>query len=149
MSINLTWFQLKKVGRLTILLQVVLIVFLFLFRLVQAFTIQTTLISELPKVVIIFAPIYEEVIFRGLFLVILLKYFSRNKAIILSSALFGLWHLKNLPHLSNFALFYQVGYAALFIGPILAYTAVKTKTIWPGAILHYANNIIAPLFGII
>jgi len=149
MLINLNWFQLKKVWRLTIPLQVVLIVFLFLFRSVQAFTIQTGLVSELPKFVIIFAPIYEEVIFRGLFLVIFLKYFNRNKAIFLSSVIFGLWHLKNLPHLSSFALLYQVSYAALFIGPILAYIATKTKTIWPGVILHYANNIIAPLFAII
>jgi len=149
MFINLTWFHLKKIWRLTIPLQVGLLVFLFLCRSIQAITIQTTLINELPKFVIIFAPIYEELIFRGLFLVLLLKYFSRNKAIILSSALFGLWHLKNFPHLSSFALFYQIGYAALFIGPVLAYLATKTKTIWPGVILHYINNIIAPLFNII
>ncbi|QQR93205.1 CPBP family intramembrane metalloprotease [bacterium] len=149
MHINLTWFHLKKVWKLTIPLQTLLIIFLFVFRSVQAFNIQTGLVSELPKFVTIFAPIYEEVIFRGLCLAMFLKYFNRNKAIILSSLIFGLWHLKNSTHLSNFALLYQVSYAMFLIGPILAYITIKTKTIWPGIILHYVNNIISSLIPII
>ena len=141
--------RLKKVWKLTASTQIVLIWFLFLFRAVQAYTSQATLIQKLPKLVIIFAPIYEEVIFRGLVLMFLFKYINRTKSIILSSVLFGLWHLKNYSHLDSFTLLYQVGYAIIFIGPILAYVATKTKTIWVGVILHYTNNIIAPLFSII
>ena len=135
--------------KLTVPLQVILIVFLLSIRVVQAYTVQATLIEKLPKFVIILAPIYEEVIFRGIILTLLLRHFNQTKSILLSSALFGLWHLKNYAHLDNFALLYQIGYATLFIGPILACVTSKTKTIWVGVIIHYVNNLIAPLFSII
>ncbi len=35
----------------------------------------------------------------------------------------------------------QVLYTALIFGPITAAIALKTRTIWPGVILHYLNNL--------
>jgi membrane protease YdiL (CAAX protease family) len=32
-------------------------------------------------------------------------------------------------------------YTTLIFGPVTAVLALKTRTIWPGAILHYLNNL--------
>jgi len=87
-------FQFKRVWRLNVVVQVVLICFLF-----AGMTFAVT---------ILFAPIFEELIFRG-------------------------WILDDLA--------YQMIYATLVVGPLLGYMALKAKTIWPGVILHYLNNI--------
>jgi hypothetical protein len=35
----------------------------------------------------------------------------------------------------------QLLYTTLIFGPVTAVLALKTRTIWPGAILHYLNNL--------
>ena len=49
-----------------------------------------------PSTSLLFVPIYEELLFRG----VVLKYFESSygwgRAILFTSALFGLWHLKNI-----------------------------------------------------
>ncbi|MDA9129051.1 CPBP family intramembrane metalloprotease [Candidatus Gracilibacteria bacterium] len=99
---------------------------------------------------LLFAPIYEEVLFRGIILIGLLKIFTKQSSIILwSGILFGIWHLKNFPFLeldfSQNGLYRQVIYTAL-LGSFLSYLALKYKTIWIGVIIHYFNNIfLAPV----
>ena len=93
----------------------------------------------------VFAPIYEEIIFRGLLLSLLLKRFPTKQAALISTLLFGLWHLKNIFYLPPGRLLYQIFYAGLIIGPVLTYLRFRTKSIWPGVILHYVNNIWAPI----
>lgn len=88
-----------------------------------------------------FAPIYEEIIFRGILLPYLLIDQSVAVSIIVSSLLFGIWHLKNIEHMEKRELLFQILYAALIIGPLLGYIAVITGTIWVGVILHYLNNV--------
>ncbi len=95
----------------------------------------------MPYWIILFAPIYEEVIFRGWILGNLKKRFSVKWAIGISSVVFGLWHLKNLFYFDAPDVVYQMVYAGLLLGPVFGYIAVKTKTIWPGVILHYLNSI--------
>lgn len=90
-----------------------------------------------------FAPIYEEVIFRGILLPFLLIDQSIPVAIIVSSLLFGIWHLKNIEHMEKKGLTSQILYSGLVIGPLLGCIAVLTGTIWIGVILHYLNNIIS------
>lgn len=93
----------------------------------------------------IFAPFYEEMIFRGLILGGLLSLYRKRTAIILSSFLFGIWHLKNFSIHSSEALIYQVLYTGLILGPLLAWFTLKTKSIWIGVLIHSANNILSPL----
>lgn len=90
---------------------------------------------------ILFAPIFEELIFRGWILGELRKRHSAMKALVYSSVLFGLWHLKNIFYFDLEDLAYQMIYAAVIVGPMLAWLTLKTKTLWPGVILHYINNI--------
>ena len=74
--------------------------------------------------------ICEEYLFRGAVLGLLLP-FGRTTAIIGSSVLFGFMHQNPLQ------LFYTV-----FMGVILGYIYVKTKSIWACVLLHFFNNLI-------
>lgn len=74
--------------------------------------------------------ICEEYLFRGAILGLLLP-FGRTAAIIGSSILFGFMHQNPLQ------LFYTV-----FMGVILGYIYVKTKSIWACVLLHFFNNLI-------
>lgn len=74
--------------------------------------------------------ICEEYFFRGAILGLLLP-FGRTAAIIGSSVLFGFMHQNPLQ------LFYTV-----FMGVILGYIYVKTKSIWACVLLHFFNNLI-------
>jgi membrane protease YdiL (CAAX protease family) len=85
---------------------------------------------------------------RGLLLTALTKFYSVRNSIIISSMLFGLWHVKNIVYLSPHDMVIQALYAGLIIGPVLAYLAVKTRSIWFGVMLHYLNNILAPFSSI-
>jgi uncharacterized protein len=98
---------------------------------------------------VLFVPIYEEIIFRGFILGALLAHTSRTRAIVFSSFLFGIWHLKNIFYDPIPQVAYQVAYATLFIGPLFAFLAIRTRTIWPGVILHFLNNLLAPLSWVI
>ncbi len=100
-------------------------------------------------VTMLFAPIYEELIFRGWIFGELNKHHSAVKSVALTSLLFGLWHLKNIFYLETHDLMYQMVYAGLILGPILAWIALRSKSVWPGVILHYLNNVGAILFTIL
>lgn len=99
---------------------------------------------------LIFAPIYEEILFRGLILVGLLKIFQKKSSVIIWwGILFGLWHLKNFPFVeldfSQYGLYRQVIYTT-FLWSFLTYLALRYKTIWLGVMIHYVNNIfLAPV----
>ena len=129
------FFELRKVWGITPFFQAVLIIALFLLMAFQ---------MEILNVRLLFVPIYEEVIFRGLILGFLMGKMSDRGAIIASSALFGLWHLKNFSSMETQALISQVVYTGVILGPILAWIAIKKKTIWPGVIIHYLNNLWSP-----
>lgn len=90
-----------------------------------------------------FVGIYEEVIFRGIILVALLNMYSAVTAVVVSSLLFGLWHLKNIFYFSKRELWYQMLYSGLVFGPIVAILTIITGTIWLAVIVHYLNNLLA------
>ncbi len=94
-----------------------------------------------PDVWILFVPIAEEILFRGLILGAFELAYGPARAVVLSSVFFGLWHLKNVFWLSEYQLIHQMLYTTLIFGPVTAVLALKTRTIWPGAILHYLNNL--------
>ena len=80
-------------------------------------------------VVVILAPIAEEILFRGIVFNMLSKHWSDVAAIIVSTVLFGLYH-GNLM---------QAIYV-LPIGLLLGYTAYKCKSVLPCIVIHMINN---------
>ena len=98
-----------------------------------------------PDVWILFVPITEEILFRGLILGALEIAYGPVRAVLLSSLFFSLWHLKNVFWLTDGQLIHQMLYTGLIFGPVTAILALKTRTIWPGVILHYVNNLLVAL----
>jgi membrane protease YdiL (CAAX protease family) len=94
-----------------------------------------------PDVWILFVPITEEILFRGLILGALEIAYGPACAVLVSSLFFALWHLKNIFWLTEYNLIHQMIYTGVIFGPITALLALKTRTIWPGVILHYLNNL--------
>lgn len=85
----------------------------------------------------IFAPVVEEIVFRGAILRILLGLFSRSwhwVAIIFSALIFGAIHL-NLAQ----------GLHAFVIGLLLGWMYYRTSSVVPGILLHWINNTVAYL----
>ncbi len=77
----------------------------------------------------IFAPIMEEVIFRGFFLQRMAFKWGIKRAVIVSSLIFGLGH------------FDIVG--AFIFGVVMCLLYIKTKNIWTNIAVHALNNCIA------
>lgn len=85
----------------------------------------------------IFAPVVEEIVFRGAILRILLGLFSRSwhwVAIIFSALIFGAIHL-NLAQ----------GLHAFVIGLLLGWMYYRTSSVVPSILLHWINNTVAYL----
>lgn len=85
----------------------------------------------------IFAPVVEEIVFRGAILRILLGLFNRSwhwVAIIFSALIFGAIHL-NLAQ----------GLHAFVIGLLLGWMYYRTSSVVPGILLHWINNTVAYL----
>lgn len=140
-------FQFKTVWKLSPGFQIAAIAVLYLLITTYSWldVQKTGLMYGYPiHVSLLFAPIYEEIIFRGLILMTLLKHYSATRSIVVSSLLFGLWHLKNVFYLDTDHLIQQLIYTTFFFGPVTAWLALKLKTLWPGIIIHYLNNLLAP-----
>ena len=146
-SMKSTNFQFKKIMFLTPFIQISILAILFIGTTIlanQSYQ-KTGLLFGNPLFTymgILFAPIYEEIIFRGIIFQKLLKGNSVFKAIILSSIIFGLWHIKNIFFQDMSHLISQVLYTTFIFGPLMCLIAYKTKTIWIGSIIHYLNNFI-------
>lgn len=107
------------------------------------FSTQTLTVIAFPKTLgaiippLIFAPIFEELMFRG-------QIFKNNKplgeffAILVSGLFFGLWH-QNLPQVCTTA----------FMGMFLCFIYLRTKSIFPCMAAHFFNNFVVSLRDII
>lgn len=140
-----SYIEFKKVGVVTPFVQILTMVLLFVLTAIigKLYLVETGSLFGRPTsfyLETMFAPIYEEIIFRGLVFGLLLKNHSLLKAIVYSSLLFGLWHLKNIFFMEPLELIRQMIYTGLIFGPLMAWITFKTKTIWIAAILHYVNN---------
>lgn len=82
------------------------------------------------------APVLEELIFRGVILDSLLKRLSPVRAIIWSSVIFGIAHANPWQFIAAFS-----------IGLIVGWLYYRTKSIWPGILLHFINNATASVLG--
>jgi len=143
------YFALKSFWILTSEVQIALISVLFILTtILQHRYFQKTgkMFENYPaSVSILFAPIYEEVLFRGFILYGLMNLYSTTTAIIVSSLLFGIWHFKNIFWVKKTNLIYQMAYTGLILGPVMALVTIWSGTIWPAVILHYINNLVSPL----
>ena len=136
--------QFRKFWLFTPIVQIGIVAMLYVLTTLlfaRGFRLSGTMLGGPPEVWILFVPITEEILFRGFILGALERAYGAARAIVLSSALFGLWHLKNTFWMTNDALEGQMLYTALLFGPITAALALKLRTIWPGVILHYLNNL--------
>lgn len=79
----------------------------------------------------IYAPFIEEMMYRGIILNGLLKKYSTTIAIIISSLIFGLMHFSFLQSINAF-----------FIGIIIGYIFIKTKSLYLCIFIHFFNNFI-------
>ena len=84
----------------------------------------------------IFAPVFEEIIYRGIILNVLLQKFNTLFGVILSSMIFALVHF-NL----------HQGVNALVVGLLLAFIYVKTRSIRLCIYAHFFNNFYVLLEG--
>lgn len=75
------------------------------------------------------APILEELIFRGVVLKRFLEKYNPQKAIFWSAFIFGIFHLNPWQFI-----------AAFLIGLVIGWLYYKTKSLWPGLFIHFANN---------
>ncbi|MCC2631668.1 MAG: putative metal-dependent rane protease [Patescibacteria group bacterium] len=82
----------------------------------------------------VFGPIAEEIIFRGLLLPSLVERFGEKRAVLWSSAIFGIVHIHPVQAV-----------VAFFGGLFYAKMRLRTGSIVPGIILHMVNNIIATM----
>ncbi|MDA1279121.1 MAG: type II CAAX endopeptidase family protein [Chloroflexi bacterium] len=79
-------------------------------------------------------PIAEEIFFRGFVLTGLLKRFGVRRSLLLSSLIFGLFHLDSGAIVPTFAL-----------GLALGWVYLKTGSIWPAMFAHGLHNTVAVL----
>lgn len=82
--------------------------------------------------IVLAAPILEELIFRGIILNGLLNSHTPAKAILISSALFGLVHLNPWQFISAF-----------IIGIFSGWVYYKTKNLLLSILIHFVNNAVA------
>jgi sodium transport system permease protein len=80
-------------------------------------------------VFVIVIPICEEVAFRGFVLGGLQRRFKPWKAIVLSAFLFALYHMNVFQFVPAF-----------LMGVVLGLLAVRSRSIWPGVLLHAVYN---------
>lgn len=79
----------------------------------------------------IFAPIMEEVIFRGFFLNRMAYKWGVKRAIIVSSLIFGFGHVDVI--------------GAFLFGVVMCLLYIKTKSLWTNIIVHALNNIVVSI----
>ena len=84
--------------------------------------------------VVFVAPVFEELLFRGMILSAILKEYDSKEAIFFSALLFGIIHL-NL----------QQGVNGFFLGLTLGYIYFKTGSLYLCIFAHFLNNFIVTL----
>ena len=145
----MNFLALKPIGFLSPIVQIGIIAILFVLITLQQYsevkkTGKMSLVYPV-SVSILLAPLYEEIIFRGFVLSGFMNIYSSVMAVILTSFLFGLWHLKNIFWEGRMGVVKQMAYAGFIVGPILAVITLWSGTIWIAVILHYLNNLWAPI----
>jgi membrane protease YdiL (CAAX protease family) len=100
------------------------------------FTFSFTTITLTQAVFSLTPGIWEEVLFRGVIIIVLLKLTkSYKKAFIIQIVIFGLVHIKGIDLLSLVDAF-----SVMILAVAFTYSAYKTKSLIPGIIFHYLHD---------
>ena len=95
------------------------------------------------------AGLFEEIMFRGIILTVLLAHYSDKKSVWISAVFFGVVHYANLLREFNYEYFIfttaQVIWA-IGLGLLWGYLVIKTNSLIPGIILHYLSNALDSLW---
>ena len=94
----------------------------------------------------IFSSIYEEIIFRGFILFSLFSFLTPIISVVVSSILFGLWHIKNHKWQTKEETVHQVVYTGVLFGPIACLLTLWTGTVWLAVIIHYLHNLLVDTY---
>lgn len=95
------------------------------------------------------AGIFEEIMFRGIILTLLLTQYSERKSLWVSALFFGVVHYTNLLNEFNIEFFiYSTAQVvwAVGMGLLWGYLVIKTNSLLPGIILHYLSNALDSLW---
>jgi membrane protease YdiL (CAAX protease family) len=84
--------------------------------------------------VVIVAPLFEEIMFRGIVFDSLSKRMNVYISIVIAGLFFGIYHMN----------IFQGTYATL-IGIVMGFSLVWTKSIWAPMIIHFVNNLVSVL----
>lgn len=140
-------FKFKEVGFFSPFIQIVLICILLILAIfTQRREYQKTgkTYGRYPwRISTFLSSIYEELIFRGLILFLLLIILSPIVSVVISSILFGLFHIKNYKWQTKNETIYQVLYTGLVFGPLACILTLWTGTVWIAVIFHYLHNLAA------
>jgi membrane protease YdiL (CAAX protease family) len=82
--------------------------------------------------------VWEEVFFRGIMLAILLRFYSRRRAVLWMTTIFALVHL-NIMDVTFSAVIDVV--SIFFIGLLFVYLVLKTGSLLPAIVFHYVHDI--------
>lgn len=82
--------------------------------------------------------VWEEVFFRGIMLAILMRFYSRRKAVLWITAIFALVHL-NIMDVTVAAIVDVV--SIFFMGLLFVYLVLKTGSLLPAIVFHYVHDV--------
>ncbi|MHA2359596.1 MAG: CPBP family intramembrane glutamic endopeptidase [Candidatus Thorarchaeota archaeon] len=92
------------------------------------------------------AGFWEEIMWRGIILTMLLKRFDIRPAIAIDTVLFTVAHLSNLLVGQNAIVMLGQLIFVLIATPILAYIFIKTESLWPGILIHFSIDAFGLIF---
>ena len=95
------------------------------------------------------AGLFEEIMFRGIILTVLLAHYSKKKSIWISAVFFGVVHFANLFHDFNYEhLIFTTAQViwGIGMGLLWGYLVIKTNSLIPSIILHYLSNALDSLW---
>ena len=95
------------------------------------FIVDAPLLAVFLAVAIV-APLFEEIMFRGIIYDSLQKRMNVYVSVVIAGLLFGLYHMN----------IFQGAYASL-IGIVMGLSLIWTKSIWAPIIIHFMNNFIS------
>ena len=84
--------------------------------------------------------LFEELIFRGVILYILIKKLGSTKAILISSVAFGIYHWFSFEVIGNVSSMVQVFLLTGAVGLLYAYGYVKTNSLYVPIAMHFGWN---------
>lgn len=95
------------------------------------------------------AGLFEEIMFRGIILTLLLALYFEKKSLVISAVLFGVVHYANLLHEFNYEHFIFTSAQVIWavgMGLLWGYLVLKTNSLIPGIVLHYLSNALDALW---